>query len=103
MKRFEDKTIVVTGAGSGIGAACVRRLFAEGASIVAADIRKEEVDKVVSEFQGSNRIYGVAVDVSDRDQVAAFVSGATQRFGRLHGLVNSAGIRGVGNVLDVDA
>jgi meso-butanediol dehydrogenase / (S,S)-butanediol dehydrogenase / diacetyl reductase len=69
----------------------------------AGDIRKDEADKVVSEFPGSNRIYSVAVDVSDRNQVAAFVSGAAQRFGRLHGLVNSAGIRGVGNVLDVDA
>ena len=93
MKRFEDKTILVTGAGSGIGAACVRRLFAEGASIAAADVRKEEVDKVVSEFGNSERIYGVGVDVSDRDQVAAFVSGAVRRFGKLDGLVNSAGIR----------
>src|SRR6266566_330194 len=79
MKRFEDKTIFVTGAGSGIGAACVRRLFAEGASVVAADVRKEEVDKVVSEFGNSERIYGVGVDVSNRDQVAAFVSGAVRR------------------------
>jgi NAD(P)-dependent dehydrogenase (short-subunit alcohol dehydrogenase family) len=102
MKRFEDKTILVTGAGSGIGAACVRRLFAEGASIAAADIRQEEVDKVASEFGDHNRIYGAGVDVSDRDQVAAFVSGAVRRFGKLHGLVNSAGIRGVGNVLDTD-
>jgi len=93
---------LVTGAGSGIGAACVRRLFAEGASIVAADVRREEVDKVVSEFQETDRIYGVGVDVSDRNQVAAFVSGAVQRFGKLRGLVNSAGIRGVGSVLDVD-
>src|SRR6266436_9020918 len=100
MKRFEDKTILVTGAGSGIGAACVRRLFAEGASIFAADLRREEVDKVVSEFGGSDRISGVGVDVSNRDQVVAFVSGAVQRFGKFHGLVNSAGIRGVGNVLD---
>lgn len=103
MNRFEDKTVLVTGAGSGIGAACVRRLFAEGASIVAADVRKEAVDKVVSELQNSDRIYSVGVDVSDRNQVAAFVSGALQRFGELHGLANSAGIRGVGNVLDVDA
>ena len=69
MKRFEDKTILVTGAASGIGAACVRRLFAEGASIVSGDVRKEEVDKVVSEFGNSERIFGVGVDVSERDQV----------------------------------
>jgi NAD(P)-dependent dehydrogenase (short-subunit alcohol dehydrogenase family) len=102
MKRFDGKTSLVTGAGSGIGAACVRRLFDEGASIVAADVRKKEVDKVVFQFAGSDRIYGVGVDISDHDQVAAFVCGAVQRFGKLHGLVNSAGIRGVGNVLDVD-
>jgi meso-butanediol dehydrogenase/(S,S)-butanediol dehydrogenase/diacetyl reductase len=102
MQRFDSKTILVTGAGSGIGAAAVRRLFDEGASIVAADVRKAAVDKVVSEFGGSDRIYGLGVDITNRDQVAAFVSGAVQQFGQLHGLVNSAGIRGVGNVLDFD-
>lgn len=102
MNRFEGKTILVTGAGSGIGAACVRRLFAEGASVVAADVRKEDVDRIVSEFGDDNRIYGVAVDVSNHDQVAALVSDAVKRFGNLFGLVNSAGIRGVGNILDTD-
>ena len=62
MKRFEGRTILVTGAGSGIGAACVRRLFAEGASIAAADVRKEEVDKVVSEVGSSERIFAVGAD-----------------------------------------
>jgi meso-butanediol dehydrogenase/(S,S)-butanediol dehydrogenase/diacetyl reductase len=102
MKRFDKKTVLVTGAGSGIGAATVRRLFDEGASIVAADVRKEAVDKVVSAFGGSDRMYGVGVDIANRAQVAAFVAGAVQRFGPLHGLVNSAGIRGVGNVLDFE-
>ena len=64
MKRFDGKTMVVTGAGSGIGAACVRRLFEEGASVVAADVRKEDVNRVVAEFGGSDRIYAVGVDVS---------------------------------------
>lgn len=41
MSRFEGRTIVVTGAGSGVGAACVRRLFAEGAWVVGADVRRE--------------------------------------------------------------
>jgi meso-butanediol dehydrogenase / (S,S)-butanediol dehydrogenase / diacetyl reductase len=103
MNRFANRTVLITGGGSGIGAACVRRLFAEGASIVAADVRKEEVDKVVAEFRGSDRIYGVAVDVANRDAVAALVSGAVRRFGKLHGLVNSAGIRGVGTILDADS
>jgi meso-butanediol dehydrogenase / (S,S)-butanediol dehydrogenase / diacetyl reductase len=76
MNRFESKTILVTGAGSGIGAACVRRLFHEGASIVAADIQRENLDKVVSEFGGSDRVQAVTVDVTDRNQVAALVSGA---------------------------
>ena len=102
MKRFARKTILVTGAGSGIGAACVRRLFAEGASIAAADVRKEAVDEVVAEFANSDRIFGAGVDVSDRGQVAAFVSETVRRFGNLYGLVNSAGIRGVGNILDTE-
>jgi NAD(P)-dependent dehydrogenase (short-subunit alcohol dehydrogenase family) len=102
MKHFEDKAVLITGAGSGIGAACVQRLFAEGASIAAADVRKEEVDRVVAQLGNSDRIIGVEADVSDRDQVAAFVSEAVRRFGKLYGLVNSAGIRGVGNILDTD-
>lgn len=102
MNRFENKTVLITGAGSGIGAATVRRLFEEGASIVAGDVQKSNVDKVVAEFKGSERIYGVGVDITDRAQVAAFIAGAVQRFGKLYGLVNSAGIRGVGNVLDLE-
>ena len=102
MKRFAGRNILVTGAGSGIGAACVRRLFEEGASIIAADVRRDDVNRLVAEFDGSDRVFAVGVDVCNRDEVSAFVSGAVERFGALHGLVNSAGIRGVGTILDSD-
>lgn len=102
MSRFEGKTILVTGAGSGIGAACVRRFMSEGASVVAADVRKDDVDKVVAEFGGSRNIIAVSVDVADREQVVGFVSTALARFGKLYGLVNCAGVRGVGTVLDLE-
>ena len=103
MKRFEGKTIVVTGAASGIGTACVRQLVAEGASVAAGDLRKEDVEKALADLGSSDRVLALAVDVSDRDQVNAFVASAAQRFGALHGLVNSAGIRGVGTVIDFDS
>jgi meso-butanediol dehydrogenase/(S,S)-butanediol dehydrogenase/diacetyl reductase len=102
MVRFESRAVLVTGAGSGIGAACVRRLFSEGASIAAADVQRDSIDKIASELGGGERFYCAAVDVSDRKQVEAFVAGAQKKFGRLNGLINCAGIKGVGNVLDCD-
>lgn len=102
MNRFDGKTVVVTGAGSGIGAACVRRLHAEGAAVVAADVRREDVEKLAAEIGGGARIHACALDVTDRDQVTAVIADAASRFGNLYGLVNSAGIRGVGNVLDFE-
>jgi meso-butanediol dehydrogenase/(S,S)-butanediol dehydrogenase/diacetyl reductase len=102
MKNFDGKAILVTGGGSGIGAACVRKLVAEGACVVAADVRKDDAGRVVAEFGGSERVYAVGMDVSDHDQVAGCMADAARRFGKLDGLVNSAGIRGVGTVLDFE-
>lgn len=102
MNRFEGKTIVVTGAGSGIGAACVRRLHAEGASVVAADLRVEDVEKLAAEIADPERILALGVDVAEREQVIELIASAIRRFGPLYGLVNSAGIRSVGNVLDLE-
>lgn len=102
MRGLEGKAVLVTGAGSGIGAACVRRLLEEGALVAAADLNRSGVEEVISGLGDSDRVYGAQLDVTNRDQVAAFVSEARRRFGRLHGLINCAGIRGIGNVLDTD-
>ncbi|MFE5837467.1 SDR family NAD(P)-dependent oxidoreductase [Arthrobacter sp. NPDC056493] len=100
MNGLHGKTVVVTGAASGIGAATTKRLHAEGAYVVAADLRLEDVEKVLVDLDPSDRTLAVAADVSDPKQANALISTARDAFGPLHGLVNSAGIRGVGNILD---
>lgn len=100
MKRFENKSVIVTGAGSGIGAATVRRLLAEGAAVAALDNRQESLDGLLAEFPANDRLFAQVVDVADPAQAQAFVAKSVSRYGRLHGLVNSAGVRGVGTILD---
>jgi meso-butanediol dehydrogenase/(S,S)-butanediol dehydrogenase/diacetyl reductase len=102
MNRFESKTVVVTGAASGIGAACVRRLLSEGARVAAADVSRQGVDKLTTELGAKERVHAAAVDVTNKDAVAAFIEEAQKRFGQLNGLINCAGIKGVGNVLDCE-
>ena len=90
MKRFERKAVVVTGAASGIGAACVRRLWEEGASVALADQDQSGIDKLVTELHDDVRIFGGKLDVSDAEQVQRFIVEAQQNLGKLHGLESIA-------------
>jgi meso-butanediol dehydrogenase/(S,S)-butanediol dehydrogenase/diacetyl reductase len=102
MKRFEGKTVVVTGAGSGIGAACVRRLHEEGAAVVAVDINPADAEKIIASLGAGAKAIAVGADVSDRASVETAMAAAVERLGNLYGLVNCAGVRGVGTVLDFE-
>jgi len=101
MKRFEGKTVIVTGAGSGIGAACAKRLLMEGAFVVGVDLKKDDVENTIVGLD-AERTLALSADVSNRLQVNAAVAEAVDRFGNLHGLVNSAGVRGVGTLLNTE-
>jgi meso-butanediol dehydrogenase / (S,S)-butanediol dehydrogenase / diacetyl reductase len=100
MRRFEGKAYIVTGGGSGIGAATAGRLVEEGANVLVVDLAESHAQKTVQAAGAGARAAAVGADVSDEAQVDALVADAVKRFGRIDGLVNCAGIRGVGSILD---
>ncbi len=102
MRRFGDCAAVVTGGGSGIGEAVVRGLVAEGASVVVVDVNEAAAQRVADGLGVGRQACAAALDVSDRTRVDALMTEAADRFGRLDVLVNCAGVRGVGSVMDVE-
>ncbi|WP_336338284.1 SDR family NAD(P)-dependent oxidoreductase [Haloarcula brevis] len=108
-KRHADRTVVVTGAASGIGRGIARRFGEEGASVVVADVRREPkqgarydsdvttpTDVVVTEEMAGEATY-VETDVGDPDSVAAMVDTAVETYGGVDVLVNNAGIQIAGD------
>jgi 3-oxoacyl-[acyl-carrier protein] reductase len=89
MSRFADRSVVVTGAGSGFGAATARRFASEGANVVVSDINAESAEQVAADIGGS--ALAIKADVSAEEEVAALLEGAVESFGSVDVLVNNAG------------
>ncbi len=90
-QRFAGKTVVVTGASSGIGDGIARRFAAEGANLVLAARRKERLEALAAEI-GMDRALSVATDVTNQDEVRAMVDAGASRFGGIDVVVSNAGI-----------
>jgi len=99
MNRFDNKVVIVTGAGSGIGAAAARRFAAEGASVVLAGRTRSKLDTVAGDLPEDRRLVQVT-DVSHFEQVEALVRAAVDRFGRLDVMVNNAGVAAEGRATE---
>lgn len=95
MNRLEGKVALVTGAGRNIGRAIILSLAAEGANVVVnARSNAEEAEVVAAEARAMGvEALSVLADVSDRNQVAAMMAQATERFGKVDILINNAAIR----------
>ncbi|HEX4216409.1 MAG TPA: 3-oxoacyl-ACP reductase FabG [Candidatus Dormibacteraeota bacterium] len=87
--RLEGKVSVVTGAGRGIGEGIARKLAAEGAVVVCADIDRARAEQVAAECGGAS---GEALDVTSAKDCDGLVRRVAERHGRLDVLVNNAGI-----------
>lgn len=92
---FQGKTVLVTGAGSGIGEACAVQLAEAGANVIVADMNETEAERVVSAIRASSgAATAFKVDVSDPVAVKAMIDFSVATYGGLHGAVNNAGIGG---------
>ena len=97
MARLSGKVAVITGAASGIGAACARRFADEGAVIAGVDVQKpvdDSWDRVVARSGESS--FREGLDVRQDGQVEAAIAAIRKRYGRIDTLVNAAGVGGGG-------
>ncbi|WP_209541101.1 2-hydroxycyclohexanecarboxyl-CoA dehydrogenase [Variovorax sp. Varisp41] len=92
MQRFEDKTVVVTGGGGGIGGATCRRFAREGARVAVLDLNPGAAETVAARIEAEGgRALALRCDITERASVDAAVAAVLERFGAIDVLVNNAG------------
>ncbi|XP_034484531.1 farnesol dehydrogenase [Drosophila innubila] len=95
MERWRNKVAIVSGASSGIGAACVRTLVGAGLTVVGLARRQERVEQMRGELktlEQRSRLHAIKCDVTQESQVLDAFQWAKQHLGGVHVLVNNAGI-----------
>jgi 3-hydroxybutyrate dehydrogenase len=98
---LNDKVALVTGAASGIGEQCVRKLAADGATVVVADLNLANAQKVAEDIvRNGGKAIALSMDVTDEEAVNAGVAETVKKLGGIDVLVSNAGIQIVNRIED---
>ncbi len=104
MKSLDDKVVVITGAGSGIGRALALDLARRGSLLALSDVDEtglaETVDLVAK--AGGSRVRSDRLDVADRDAMARYALDVVQELGRVNVIINNAGVALAGDFTDLE-
>ncbi|WP_405223698.1 SDR family NAD(P)-dependent oxidoreductase [Lentisalinibacter sediminis] len=95
---FRDKTVIITGASAGIGAAAARRFAAAGARLVLAARNEHSLQTFAAGLPDGTEVVSVAMDVADDAACRALFDRAKAAFGAVHYLINNAGLHARGSV-----
>ncbi len=95
------KAAIITGGGTGMGAASAKRLVQDGWSVTIYGRRQDKLEEVLAEIGQPNQTLAVSGDVTNRDNVRELIDAHMEKFDRLDGLVNNAAIVGGGPIADV--
>jgi len=91
--KLENKIVIVTGAGRGLGKGIAQRLAEEGAKVAVADVKTDIAQETVDEINGNGgEAIAVAVNIADSDSVKAMFAEVIEKFGGYDAIVNNAGI-----------
>jgi len=101
MDRFKDKTVIVTGAGSGIGKSTALRLDAEGAKLLAIDINEEELSKTHSMLKNQSSTFHL-LNIASLNETKKFFKDFQETYKQLDALINVAGILRFDNSHEVE-
>jgi len=95
--KVEGLVSIVTGGASGLGEAAVKRLVEEGSKVVIADMDEERGNKLAGQYDSSKVIF-VKTDVTKEEDVKNLVDKTLEKFGKIHVLINCAGIVAHGHI-----
>jgi len=90
--RLENKVVIITGAGSGIGKEAALLFAKEGAKVVVADVNEKSGNETVAEIKKNGEGFFAKLDVTNREQSKQMVKTILEKYGRIDVLINNAGI-----------
>ncbi len=103
MNRFEDKVVLITGAGSGLGQASALQLAKEGAKLTLVDLNEaglEETKKKVADVAPNTASLLITANVANEQEVENFVKQTVDQFGKIDAFFNNAGVEGKQNLTE---